>query len=247
MSTQVRWCDPDTRGWISRDPGGFAMGDANLYRAMGNALTDWVDPGGTEYEPLIQTPTVFGSQLAGYYVQNFTIVALVNGVYSWGEHYFYTLPKLLFQGNFSGAASSHLGYVWGLGTYLGSPFLQFASDTWVKPNVGPIMNHGIGQGQTSGPFAMVLLSVGPLAATPRAPAAPARVPPKVQVGFYYGKNPPPSLPGTGLPKPPPPPATTFTPQPPTSPPPPNPPPPPTTTWGFWWPIVKHFPPFRGPG
>ena len=46
MSTQVRWCDADTRGWISRDPGGFAMGDANLYRAMGNALTDGTDPTG---------------------------------------------------------------------------------------------------------------------------------------------------------------------------------------------------------
>jgi hypothetical protein len=48
MSTRISWCDPAAVGWISRDPGGFAMGDANLYRAMGNALTDGVDPTGME-------------------------------------------------------------------------------------------------------------------------------------------------------------------------------------------------------
>jgi RHS repeat-associated protein len=42
----ARWYDPNTGTWISRDPGGFAMGDANLYRAMGNALTDGVDSSG---------------------------------------------------------------------------------------------------------------------------------------------------------------------------------------------------------
>jgi RHS repeat-associated protein len=41
-----RWCDSNSGTWISRDPGGFAMGDANLYRAMGNALTNAVDPSG---------------------------------------------------------------------------------------------------------------------------------------------------------------------------------------------------------
>jgi hypothetical protein len=46
MSTQVSWCDSATGNWLSRDPGGFEMGDANLYRAMGNALTDGVDPNG---------------------------------------------------------------------------------------------------------------------------------------------------------------------------------------------------------
>jgi RHS repeat-associated protein len=30
----ARWYDPNTGSWISRDPGGFAMGDANVYRAM---------------------------------------------------------------------------------------------------------------------------------------------------------------------------------------------------------------------
>jgi hypothetical protein len=46
MSTRIKWCDSVTESWISRDPGGFAMGDTNLYRAMGNALTDGVDPSG---------------------------------------------------------------------------------------------------------------------------------------------------------------------------------------------------------
>jgi RHS repeat-associated protein len=42
--------------WINRDPGGFAMGDVNLYRAMGNALTDGLDPSGLETIPLNPPP-----------------------------------------------------------------------------------------------------------------------------------------------------------------------------------------------
>ena len=47
----ARWYDPNAGSWISRDPGGFVMGDANLYRAMGNALTDYVDPSGLIKQP----------------------------------------------------------------------------------------------------------------------------------------------------------------------------------------------------
>jgi RHS repeat-associated protein len=41
-----RWYDPTLGRWLSEDPGGFAMGDANLYRYVGNAATMWVDPSG---------------------------------------------------------------------------------------------------------------------------------------------------------------------------------------------------------
>jgi RHS repeat-associated protein len=44
----ARNCDPITGTWNSRDPGGFEMGDVNLYRAVGNALTDGVDPNGLQ-------------------------------------------------------------------------------------------------------------------------------------------------------------------------------------------------------
>jgi len=43
-----RWYNPATGRWLSVDRGGFAMGDADLYRAMGNALTDGVDPTGKD-------------------------------------------------------------------------------------------------------------------------------------------------------------------------------------------------------
>jgi RHS repeat-associated protein len=38
-----RWYDPGTGRWISEDPIGFAAGDANLYRYVGNASTIYVD------------------------------------------------------------------------------------------------------------------------------------------------------------------------------------------------------------
>jgi RHS repeat-associated protein len=44
----ARWYDPNTGSWISRDPGGFAMGDANLSRFVGNEPSDWTDPTGLE-------------------------------------------------------------------------------------------------------------------------------------------------------------------------------------------------------
>jgi RHS repeat-associated protein len=41
-----RWLDPATGRWISQDPIGFAAGDANLYRYVGNSPTNFVDPTG---------------------------------------------------------------------------------------------------------------------------------------------------------------------------------------------------------
>lgn len=42
----ARWYDPATQTFISRDPLGFAAGDTNLYRYVGNAPTNFVDPTG---------------------------------------------------------------------------------------------------------------------------------------------------------------------------------------------------------
>jgi RHS repeat-associated protein len=41
-----RWYDSSTGRWISQDPIGFAAGDANLYRYVGNSPTNATDPNG---------------------------------------------------------------------------------------------------------------------------------------------------------------------------------------------------------
>ncbi|MCA9185414.1 MAG: hypothetical protein KDA99_07335, partial [Planctomycetales bacterium] len=41
-----RWYDAQTGRWISEDPIGFAAGDANLTRYVGNASAINVDPSG---------------------------------------------------------------------------------------------------------------------------------------------------------------------------------------------------------
>ena len=41
-----RWYEAITGRWLSQDPIGFAGGDANLYRYVGNSPTNWVDPNG---------------------------------------------------------------------------------------------------------------------------------------------------------------------------------------------------------
>lgn len=45
-----RWYDPKIGRWISQDPIGFAAGDANLYRYVGNEATMYVDPDGLDKE-----------------------------------------------------------------------------------------------------------------------------------------------------------------------------------------------------
>ena len=44
-----RWYDPVVGRWASEDPIGFAAGDANLYRYVGNGPTNGVDPTGLDY------------------------------------------------------------------------------------------------------------------------------------------------------------------------------------------------------
>ncbi|MFN8738580.1 MAG: RHS repeat-associated core domain-containing protein [Pirellula sp.] len=43
---RARWYDPQTGRWLSQDPIGFAAGDANLYRYVGNDVTNATDPTG---------------------------------------------------------------------------------------------------------------------------------------------------------------------------------------------------------
>jgi RHS repeat-associated protein len=45
---RARWYDPQTGRWISEDPIGFAAGDANLARYVGNGVTYATDPSGRE-------------------------------------------------------------------------------------------------------------------------------------------------------------------------------------------------------
>jgi RHS repeat-associated protein len=44
-----RWYDSSTGRWISQDPIGFAAGDANLYRYVGNSPTNRTDPSGRDW------------------------------------------------------------------------------------------------------------------------------------------------------------------------------------------------------
>ena len=41
-----RWLDPQVGRWISEDPIGFAAGDANVYRYVGNIPATYTDPNG---------------------------------------------------------------------------------------------------------------------------------------------------------------------------------------------------------
>jgi RHS repeat-associated protein len=43
-----RWYDASTGRWLSEDPIGFAAGDANLYRYVGNSPTNGTDPSGLQ-------------------------------------------------------------------------------------------------------------------------------------------------------------------------------------------------------
>ena len=43
---RARWYDPAVGRWVSEDPLGFAAGDANTGRYVGNGTTAWLDPSG---------------------------------------------------------------------------------------------------------------------------------------------------------------------------------------------------------
>ena len=46
QNNRARWYDPSTGRFLSQDPIGFAAGDANLYRYVGNQVTNAIDPSG---------------------------------------------------------------------------------------------------------------------------------------------------------------------------------------------------------
>ncbi len=48
MYYRHRWYDPATRQFLSQDPIGFAAGDTNLVRYVGNGPTNFIDPSGRE-------------------------------------------------------------------------------------------------------------------------------------------------------------------------------------------------------
>ena len=45
-----RWYDAGVGRWLSQDPIGFAAGDANLYRYVGNGVTNWTDSDGLQQQ-----------------------------------------------------------------------------------------------------------------------------------------------------------------------------------------------------
>jgi RHS repeat-associated protein len=56
---RARWYDPRAGRFTSEDPLGFAAGDVNLSRYVGNGPTLWVDPSGMESGPRIPTKNTY--------------------------------------------------------------------------------------------------------------------------------------------------------------------------------------------
>jgi RHS repeat-associated protein len=54
--TTNRQYDPTTANWISQDPAGFAAGDTNLSRFVGNSPTNAIDPSGEGPMPILLNP-----------------------------------------------------------------------------------------------------------------------------------------------------------------------------------------------
>jgi RHS repeat-associated protein len=52
-----RWYDAASGKWLSEDPIGFAAGDANLYRYVGNSATNATDPDGQQQKNVDKNPT----------------------------------------------------------------------------------------------------------------------------------------------------------------------------------------------
>ena len=60
----VRFYDPNTEKWLSQDPLGFAGGDSNLYRYVGDSPVDNVDPSGLFWWEAWEYTKAFGQGLA---------------------------------------------------------------------------------------------------------------------------------------------------------------------------------------
>jgi RHS repeat-associated protein len=57
-----RWYDAKVGRWISEDPIGFAAGDANVYRYVGNSPTNFIDPSGLSGGPVWYKPWTWGNK-----------------------------------------------------------------------------------------------------------------------------------------------------------------------------------------
>ena len=80
---RARWYDPQTGRWLSQDPIGFAAGDANLYRYVGNSPTNATDPSGlvdrrvislNELEQLKELFPMLQDETEEQYLKNMNVV-----------------------------------------------------------------------------------------------------------------------------------------------------------------------------
>ncbi len=75
-----RWYSAEIGRWLSQDPIGFAAGDANLYRYVGNQVTTLVDPDGLE-PPVGDSPGwATAKQLAGFWWENYSFGTLASPI-----------------------------------------------------------------------------------------------------------------------------------------------------------------------
>ena len=101
-----RWYDPVVGRWISEDPIGFAAGDANLYRYVGNHPTLLVDPSGLADESPDRTWLGFGYDVL--------FKELVDGAYAFGAGVGETTRRVG-RGELGDAAKGHVVFVTQIG------------------------------------------------------------------------------------------------------------------------------------
>ncbi len=78
VGDNARVYDPTTGRWLSPDPSGFAAGDANLYRYLGNSPTGLTDPSGLVEKDFFGRTTVLGYDNPGIRING--IGRIINGV-----------------------------------------------------------------------------------------------------------------------------------------------------------------------
>jgi RHS repeat-associated protein len=97
---RARWYDPSSGRFISQDPIGFSAGDVNLYRYVGNAPGDGVDPEGEKWvDTGKKVPAEFTVQKGSYCKGGYVGPSLGRSGY-YKDPYFWSNPKGRW-GNFS--------------------------------------------------------------------------------------------------------------------------------------------------
>ncbi len=86
----ARWYDPTTGRWTQVDPMGFAAGDNNLYRYVGNDPTNTTDPTGLVAPPV--PPVVLTQQLLPPTTVN-PITVKPDGQFTWGVQFKLSSPS----------------------------------------------------------------------------------------------------------------------------------------------------------